>query len=203
MLENKLVVDQEEEEQEEKKEESSISDKMLKTRTILISEAVTSKSASKFINNLLLLEQDDPEKEITILINSPGGEIYSGLAMYDMMAFISCPIKTVVVGLAASMGSILLLAGDKDKRYALPNSKVLIHQPLLSGVYQGRATELEIQANEMLKLRTHLNGIIADKTGQSLDKVEKDTERDNWLDAKESLEYNLVSKIITSKKDMA
>jgi len=182
--------------------DGSYQKRLLKTRTVLISDAVSSKTASKFISDLLVLEADNPEKPITVLINSPGGEIYSGLAMYDMMGFISCSINTIVVGLAASMGSILLLGGDEKKRFALQNAKILIHQPLLSGVYQGRASELEIQANEMLKVREHLNNIISDKTGQSLDKVQKDTEMDNWMNAKEALEYGIVSKIINSKEDM-
>jgi ATP-dependent Clp protease, protease subunit len=183
-------------------EKVSFNEKFLKTRTLLISEAVTSKAANKFITSLLVLEADDPEKEITVLINSPGGEIYSGLAMYDMMGFVKCPIQTIVVGLAASMGSILLLAGDKGKRFALPNAKVLIHQPLLSGVYQGRATELEIQANEMLKVREHLNRVISEKTGQPIENVQKDTERDNWMNAEEALKYGLLDKIISSKNDI-
>jgi ATP-dependent Clp protease, protease subunit len=183
-------------------EKVSFNEKFLKTRTLLISEAVTSKAANKFITSLLVLEADDPEKEITVLINSPGGEIYSGLAMYDMMGFVKCPIQTIVVGLAASMGSILLLAGDKGKRFALPNAKVLIHQPLLSGVYQGRATELEIQANEMLKVREHLNRVISEKTGQPIENVQKDTERDNWMNTEEALKYGLLDKIISSKNDI-
>jgi len=175
---------------------------LLRTRTILLSDTINSKAANDFIKNLLVLEEDDPEKLITVLINSPGGEIYSGLAMYDMMSFISCPIQTVVVGLAASMGSILLLAGDGKKRFALPNARVLIHQPLLSGVYQGRASELEIQANEMLRIREHLNRVISGKTGRSIDEVSRDTERDNWMTAEEALKYGIISKIINSKKDM-
>ena len=167
-----------------------------------MSESITPKAATNFIRSLLVLEQEDGKKPITVLINSPGGEIYSGLAMYDMLSFITCPVHTVVVGLAASMGSILLLAGENDKRFALPNAKILIHQPLIAGIYQGSASELEIQANEMLRVREQLNQMIAEKIGKPLKDVERDTERDNWMSAGEALEYGLIVKIISSKSDM-
>ena len=186
----------------DEKKEDSFTERLLKTRTILISESITPKAATNFIRNLLVLEQEDGKKPITVLINSPGGEIYSGLAMYDMLNFITCPVQTLVVGLAASMGSILLLAGEKSRRFALQNAKILIHQPLLSGVYQGSASELEIQANEMIKVREQLNKMISEKTGKPLKEVERDTERDNWMSADEALEYGLIAKIISSKSDM-
>jgi len=146
---------------------------------------------------LLFLESENPDKEISLYINSPGGSVSAGMAIYDTMNFVKPPVSTLCIGMAASMGAFLLAAGQKGKRFSLPNSKVMIHQPL--GGTQGQATEIEIHAREILKTREQLNKILADRTGQPLEKIERDTERDYYLSADEAKEYGLVDEVIAKR----
>ncbi len=190
---------------EEKNEENgdldSIASKLLKSRTVVISQQVDSKLSAKVLSLLVLLEQEGPEMPITVFINSPGGEIFSGFAIYDMLKFISCPVTTIVTGFAASMGSILSLAADKGRRFAMPQAKIMIHQPLLMG-YQGRASECEIQAREILKTRDHLVKLYAEQTGKSFEEIKKALDRDNWFTAEEALEYGLLDKVVHSRSEL-
>ena len=170
--------------------------RLLKERIIFLGEEVTDASASVVIAQLLFLEGEDPEKDIHLYINSPGGSVTAGLAIYDTMQYIKCDVSTICIGMAASMGSFLLAGGAKGKRYALPNSEIMIHQP--SGGARGQATEIKIVAEHILKTRQKLNQILAANTGQSLEKIEIDTERDNFMSADEAKEYGLVDEVITS-----
>ena len=190
---------------EEKKEDledlESISNKLLKSRTVVISHQVDSKLSAKVLSQLILLEQEGPDIPITVFINSPGGDIFSGFAIFDMLKFISCPVTTIVTGFAASMGSILSLAADKGRRFAMPQSKIMIHQPLLMG-YEGRASDCEIQAREILKTRDHLVRLYADQTGKSLEEIKKALDRDNWFTAEEALEYGLLDRVVNSRSEL-
>ena len=170
--------------------------RLLKERIIFLGEEVTDASASVIIAQLLFLEGEDPEKDIHLYINSPGGSVTAGMAIYDTMQYIKCDVSTICIGMAASMGSFLLAGGAKGKRYALPNSEIMIHQP--SGGAKGQATEIKIVAEHILKTRQKLNQILAENTGQSLEKIEVDTERDNFMSAQEAKEYGLVDEVITS-----
>ncbi len=170
--------------------------RLLKERIIFLGEEVTDASASVVIAQLLFLEGEDPEKDIHLYINSPGGSVTAGMAIYDTMQYIKCDVSTICIGMAASMGSFLLAGGAKGKRYALPNSEIMIHQP--SGGARGQATEIKIVAEHILKTRQKLNKILADNTGQTLEKIEVDTERDNFMSAEEAKEYGLVDAVITS-----
>ena len=170
--------------------------RLLKERIIFLGEEVTDVSASVIIAQLLFLEGEDPEKDIHLYINSPGGSVSAGLAIYDTMQYIKCDVSTICIGMAASMGSFLLSGGAKGKRYALPNSEIMIHQPL--GGAQGQATEIKIAAEHILKTRDRLNKILSQNTGQPLEKIELDTERDNFMSAQEAKEYGLVDEVITS-----
>ncbi len=170
--------------------------RLLKERIIFLGEEVTDASASVIIAQLLFLEGEDPEKDIHLYINSPGGSVTAGMAIYDTMQYIKCDVSTICVGMAASMGSFLLAGGKKGKRYALPNSEIMIHQP--SGGARGQATEIKIVAEHILKTRHKLNTILAENTGQSLERIEIDTERDNFMSAQEAKEYGLVDAVITS-----
>ncbi len=170
--------------------------RLLKERIIFLGEEVTDASASVIIAQLLFLEGEDPEKDIHLYINSPGGSVSAGLAIYDTMQYIKCDVSTICIGMAASMGSFLLSGGAKGKRFALPNSEIMIHQP--SGGTQGQATEIRIAAEHILKTRERLNQILAANTGQSLERIEIDTERDNFMSAQEAKEYGLVDEVITS-----
>lgn len=190
-----------EEKNEENGELDSISSKLLKSRTVIISQQVDSKLSAKVLSQLVLLEQEGPELPITVFINSPGGEIFSGFAIFDMLKFITCPVTTIVTGFAASMGSILSLAADEGRRFAMPQSKIMIHQPLLMG-YQGRASECEIQAREILKTRDHLVQLYADQTGKSHEEIKKALDRDNWFTAEEALEYGLLDKVVHSRAEL-
>ena len=173
---------------------------LLKSRTIIISQAIDSQLAKYIYSALILLENEDPIKPITVIINSQGGSADSGFGIYDMLKFVKPPIITITAGLCASAAIIIFLAGDKNKRYSLPNSRFLIHQPSTSAV--GPASDLEITANQILKIRDQFNLIIANETGQTLEKVTKDANRDFWLDAEKALDYGLVSKIIVSKDEL-
>ena len=170
--------------------------RLLKERIIFLWEEVTDASASVIIAQLLFLEGEDPEKDIHLYINSPGGSVSAGLAIYDTMQYIKCDVSTICIGMAASMGSFLLSGGKKGKRYALPNAEIMIHQPL--GGAQGQATEIQIAAEHILKTRQKLNTILAENTGQSLEKIQADTERDNFMSAQEAKEYGLVDEVIAS-----
>ena len=172
--------------------------RLLKDRIIMVSGPVHDDMANAIIAQLLFLDAQDPEKDIYMYINSPGGSVTAGLAIYDTMNFIKADVQTIAMGLAASMGSFLLTAGAKGKRYALPNAEILIHQPL--GGAQGQATE--IAARQILKTRERLNKILAKQTGQKLSRIEKDTDRDNYMTAQEALEYGLIDAIMESSKEM-
>ena len=170
--------------------------RLLKERIIFLGEEVTDVSANVIIAQLLFLEGEDPEKDIHLYINSPGGSVSAGLAIYDTMQYIKCDVSTICVGMAASMGAFLLSGGAKGKRYALPNAEIMIHQPL--GGAKGQATDIKIAADHILKTRERLNKILAQNTGQTLERVEADTERDNFMSAEEAKEYGLVDEVIAS-----
>ena len=172
--------------------------RLLKDRIIFLGEEVTDASASIIIAQLLFLESEDPNKDISLYINSPGGSVTAGMAIYDTMNFIKCDVSTICMGMAASMGAFLLSGGAKGKRYALPNSEIMIHQP--SGGAKGQATDIKIVAENILKIKKKLNQILSDNTGQPLEKIEVDTERDNYMTADEAKEYGLIDSII-SKRD--
>ncbi len=171
--------------------------RLLKDRIIFLDQEVNDASASVIIAQLLFLESEDPQKDICLYINSPGGSVTAGMGIYDTMKYIKCDVSTICVGMAASMGAFLLAGGTKGKRYALPNSEIMIHQP--SGGAQGQATEIEINARHILKTREKLNRILAENTGKSYEQVCLDTERDNWLDAEEAKLYGLVDEVIVSR----
>ena len=172
---------------------------LLKNRIVFVGTQITDQTANLIVAQLLYLSNEDSEAPIQMYINSPGGVIYAGLAIYDTMQMIANPINTVAVGVTASFGTVLLTAGTKGQRFALPHSTVHLHQPL--GGAQGQATDIEIQANEILRLRDKLNKILAHHTGQSVDKVKEDTERDYWLTAEDAVAYGLVDKVLEPSKD--
>jgi ATP-dependent Clp protease protease subunit len=171
--------------------------RLLKDRIILLSDEVNDASASVVVAQLLFLESQDPDKDIYLYINSPGGSVTAGMAIYDTMNYIKCDVSTICVGLAASMGAFLLSSGAKGKRLALPNSEIMIHQPL--GGAKGQATDVEIHANWLLKTKEKLNTILAKNTGKSLEEIARDTERDNFMSAQEAMDYGLVDKVITER----
>ena len=168
--------------------------RLLNDRIIFLGEEVNDATASLVVAQLLFLEGVDSEKDISLYINSPGGSITAGMAIYDTMNYIKCDVSTICVGMAASMGAFLLSAGAKGKRFALPNSEIMIHQPL--GGTQGQATDIKIHADRILRIRDKLNGILSDVTGQPLDVIQKDTERDNFMSAQEAMEYGLIDKVL-------
>lgn len=169
--------------------------RLLKDRIIIIGDEINDQVANSVVAQLLFLEADNPEKDISIYINSPGGSISAGFAIFDTMQLVKPDVSTICIGMAASFGALLLLAGTKGKRCALPNSEIMIHQPL--GGVKGQATEIEISARRILKMREHINKIIAERTGQSVEKVARDTDRDFFMSAQEALEYGIIDKIIT------
>ena len=171
--------------------------RLLKERVIFLVGPVNDQTANLVVAQLLFLESENPDKDISLYINSPGGSVSAGMSIYDTMNFIKPHVSTLCIGMAASMGAFLLAAGEKGKRLSLPNSKVMIHQPL--GGTQGQATEIEIHAREILKTREQLNRILAERTGQPLEKIERDTERDYYLSATESQEYGLIDKVIDKR----
>ncbi|MFD1472910.1 ATP-dependent Clp endopeptidase proteolytic subunit ClpP [Companilactobacillus mishanensis] len=173
--------------------------RLLKDRIIMLSGEVNSQMANTVIAELLFLDAQDSDKDISMYINSPGGSVTDGLAIVDTMNFVKSDVQTIATGLAASMGSVLLSSGTKGKRFALPNSTVLIHQPL--GGAQGQQTEIEIAAQEILKTRKRLNHILADNSGQTFEKLQKDTDRDNYMTAQEAKDYGLIDEIMTNKAD--
>lgn len=172
--------------------------RLLKERIIFIGGPIDDHMANLIVAQLIYLESEDPEKDISVYINSPGGVIYSGLAIYDAMQYIKPEVSTICVGFAASMGALLLTAGAKGKRYALPNSRVMIHQPL--GGAEGQAADIEIQAREILRLREVINQIISRHTGQSLEKIAHDVDRNYWMNAQEAKEYGIIDEIIDKRK---
>ena len=174
--------------------------RLLKDRIVLLGSEVNDAVASLICAQLLFLESQDPEKEIYLYINSPGGSVTAGMAIYDTMNYITPPIATVCMGRAASMGAFLLSAGQKGMRYALPNSQVMIHQPL--GGFQGQATDIDIHAREILRMRETLNGLLAKHTGQPIEKIAQDTERDNFMTAEMAQAYGLVDKVLPSRRDL-
>jgi len=175
--------------------------RLLRDRIIFLGSVITDDVANVVTAQLLFLESEDPERDIFFYINSPGGGVTAGLAIYDTMQYIRPEISTVCVGQAASMGAVLLAAGAKGKRFALPHSRIMIHQPL--GGFQGQATDIDIQAREILRMREELNSILMKHTGQSLKKIEKDTDRDLFLNGKQAQEYGLVDEVITNRPETA
>jgi ATP-dependent Clp protease protease subunit len=175
--------------------------RLLKDRIIFLSEDVNQTTASLIIAQMLFLESEDPEKEISFYINSPGGSVTDGLGIVDTMNYIRCPVTTICIGMAASMGAVLLASGTKGKRFATPNAEILIHQPLIGGQgLSGQTTEIKIQADQMVKTRQRLNKILSEATGQSLEQVEIDTERDHYMTAEEALKYGLIDGIMDKRK---
>ena len=175
--------------------------RLLKDRIIFLGEDVNQASAGLVIAQLLFLESEDPDKEIHLYINSPGGSITDGMGIVDTMNYISCPVSTICIGMAASMGAVLLASGEKGRRFATPNSEILIHQPLIAGGgLSGQTTEIKIHADHMVKTREKLNKLLSDKTGQSIETIERDTERDKWMTAEEALEYGLIDGIMDKRK---
>jgi len=173
--------------------------RLLKERVVFLVGPVTETTANLIVAQLLFLESENPDKDIFFYINSPGGAVSAGLAVYDTMQFIKPDVSTLCIGQAASMGALLLAAGDKGKRYCLPNSRVMIHQPL--GGFQGQASDVEIHAREILYIKNRLNEILAKHTGQPIEKVAKDTDRDNFLSGEDAVQYGLVDKVLTSREN--
>ncbi len=174
--------------------------RLLKDRIVMLSGPIDDAVANSVIAQLLFLDAQDPDKDIYLYINSPGGSVSAGLAIFDTMNFINADVQTIVIGMAASMGAFLIAAGEKGKRYALPNAEVMIHQPL--GGAQGQATEIEIAARHILKTRDTLNKILAERTGQTLKVIARDTDRDNYMSAEEAVKYGLVDAIMTNSKNL-
>lgn len=183
--------------QEEEKNIYDIFSRLLKDRIIFLGDQVNDATAGLIVAQLLFLEAEDPDKDIHLYINSPGGSITSGMAIYDTMQYIKPDVSTICIGMAASMGAFLLAAGAKGKRLALPNSEIMIHQPL--GGAQGQATDIEIHAKRILKIKETLNEILSERTGQPLEKIKMDTERDNFMSALEAKEYGLIDEVFTKR----
>ena len=197
MLENDTLIPYVIEQTNKGERSYDIYSRLLKDRIIFLGEEVNQASANTVVAELLFLEAEDPDKEIYLYINSPGGSITAGMAIYDTINYIKCPVSTICIGMAASMGAVLLAAGTKGKRYATPNSEILIHQPLIAGGgLQGQATEIKIHADHMVKTRERLNKILAEKTGKPLEQIERDTDRDNFMIAEEAKAYGLIDEIM-------
>ena len=172
--------------------------RLLNDRIIVLSEDVNDTTASLVVAQLLYLEGQDPDKDISLYINSPGGSISAGMAIHDTMKYIKCDVSTICMGMAASMGAFLLASGTKGKRLALPNAEIMIHQPLMQGL-QGQATDIKIHADHIVHLKNKLNGLLSEYTGQPLETIQMDTERDNYLTAQQAAEYGLIDKVITNR----
>ena len=177
-----------------------IDSRLLNDRIVFLSDEINDQTASIVVAQLLLLEAQDPDKDIDLYINSPGGSITSGMAIYDTMNFIKCDVSTICIGMAASMGSFLLSAGAKGKRLALPNAEIMIHQPLLGGL-QGQASDIKIHADHIIRVRERMNRIYAEQTGQTVEQIEKDTNRDNFLTAEEACRYGLIDRVISKREN--
>ena len=173
--------------------------RLLKERIVFLDGEVTDQAASLVCAQLMFLESEDPEADIALYINSPGGSVTAGMAILDTMNYVSCDVSTLCVGMAASMGALLLAAGEKGKRYALPNSEIMIHQPL--GGRQGQSSDVEIYANHLVRTRERINGMLADMTGQPIETIARDTDRDNFMYADEALSYGLIDKILTHREN--
>ena len=173
--------------------------RLLKDRIIFLGTGVNDQIANSIIAQLLFLESDDPEKEISLYINSPGGSVTAGLAIFDTMRYIQAPVSTICLGQAASMGAVLLAAGEKGRRFSLPNSRILIHQPMMGGL-SGQATDIDIQAREILKLRQTLNEILSEGTGQPIDKIQSDTDRDFFMSAEDARDYGLIDEVVSPRE---
>lgn len=174
--------------------------RLLNDRIVFLSDEINDQTASLVVAQLLFLEAQDPDKDIDLYINSPGGSITSGMAIYDTMNFIKCDVSTICIGMAASMGSFLLSAGAKGKRLALPNAEIMIHQPLLGGL-QGQASDIKIHADHIIRVRERMNRIYAEQTGQTVEQIEKDTNRDNFLTAEEACCYGLIDRVISKREN--
>lgn len=185
-----------------REEENGYLERLLKSRTLLLSSEVSPTTARKLIEQLLVLEADDPAAPITLLVNSPGGEVHSGFAVYDVLRFIQPEVRIVCVGLTASIATVILLGAKKENRVALPNARLLIHQPLFHGEVFGPASDLEITANEILKTKSRINELLAQECGQPLERIERDTERDYWLSADEAQKYGLISRVIQDRSQL-
>ena len=172
--------------------------RLLKERIIFLGEEVTDASASVIVAQLLFLESEDPNKDISLYINSPGGSVTAGMAIYDTMKYIKCDVSTICIGMAASMGAFLLAGGTQGKRFALPNAEIMIHQP--SGGSKGQASDMKIVADHILKTKDKLNRILAENTGKSLDVIERDTDRDNYMSAAEAVEYGLIDSVVSNRE---
>lgn len=177
-----------------------VEERLLRSRTVALFEPITPKSSRRVVTSLLVLEAEDPEAPVTVLINSPGGSVDDGFAIYDTMRFIACPVRALCVGLTASAANIVLLGAPKGSRFALPNVRILLHQPSTGG--SGTASDIAITAREILKTRARLNELLQQETGQALERIEEDTNRDFWLSAEEGREYGLVDAIVNSRKDL-
>jgi ATP-dependent Clp protease protease subunit len=175
--------------------------RLLRDRVVFLVGPVNDQTANLVIAQMLFLESENPDKDISLYINSPGGSVYAGMAIYDTMQFIKPDVSTICVGMAASMGAFLLAAGAKGKRFALPNSRIMIHQP--SGGSQGQASDIEIQAREILYLRERLNGVLADRTGQPVERIARDTDRDNFMSAEDAVSYGIIDKIFVKRGETA
>lgn len=173
--------------------------RLLNDRIIMLSDQVNDATASLVVAQLLYLESQDTEKDISLYINSPGGSITSGMAIYDTMQYIKCDVSTICIGMAASMGAFLLSAGAKGKRFALPNSEIMIHQPLISGGLSGQCTDIKIHSDHLLRTRQKMNEMLAENTGKSLEQIQIDTERDNYMSAQEAMDYGLIDKVIAKR----
>ncbi|MBN1208358.1 MAG: ATP-dependent Clp endopeptidase proteolytic subunit ClpP [Myxococcaceae bacterium] len=171
--------------------------RLLKDRIIILGTPITDEVANVIVAQMLFLESEDPDKGINIYINSPGGSVTAGLAIYDTMQYVKSPVSTICVGQAASAAALLLLAGTKGKRYALPNSRIMIHQPL--GGAQGQATDIDIQAKEILRLRAYINGLIVKHTGHTIERIEKDTERDYFMSAEDARQYGIIDEVVVKQ----
>jgi ATP-dependent Clp protease protease subunit len=174
--------------------------RLLKDRIVLLGTPIDDHVANSICAQLLFLESENPDKQIYMYVNSPGGSVTAGMAIYDTMQYISAPVATLCIGQAASMGAVLLAAGEKGMRYTLPHSRIMIHQPM--GGFHGQATDIAIQAKEIIRLRGELNGILAEHTGQTLEKVEQDTERDYFMSGQEACAYGLIDQVLSSRKEL-
>ena len=174
--------------------------RLLNDRIIILSDEVNDVTASLVVAQMLFLESQDPDKDIYLYINSPGGSVSAGFAIYDTMNFIKCDVSTMCIGMAASMGAFLLSSGAKGKRYCLPNSEVMIHQPLIGGGLGGQASDIKIASDQLLKTRDKLNAILATNTGKTVEQIALDTDRNNWLTAQEAMDYGLIDKVITHRE---
>jgi ATP-dependent Clp protease protease subunit len=179
----------------------SLEERLLRTRTVALFEPITPRSSRRIVTSLLVLDGEDAKAPVTLLVNSPGGSVDDGFAMYDAMRFVRCPVRVVCVGLAASAANIVLLGAPKNARFALPNTRILLHQPSTGAA--GQASDLAITAREILKTRAQLNGLLAKETGQKLERIEEDTNRDYWLSADEAKEYGLIHRVISKLSEIS